>query len=88
MRINQFYKWEGFTEGQNENKKESISTTDHLKQDLETLADILQDNNIFLSLFSAVSKELSQFQQHIKHDFLNRIVLSKEGFTNSTEFHS
>ena len=69
-------------------KKKSISTTDHLKQDLETLADILQDNNIFLSFFSAVSKELSQFQQHIKHDLLNQIVLSKEGFTNSTEFHS
>jgi len=64
--------------------KKSVSTTDHLKQELETLADILQDNNIFLSLSSAVGKELSQFQQRVKHDLLNQIVLSKEGITNST----
>ena len=67
--------------------KKSVSTTDHLKQELETLADILQGRvaqRPSLSLSSAVGKELSQFQQRVKHDLLNQIVLSKEGITNST----
>lgn len=68
--------------------KKSVSSTYHPKKDLETLAEILQDNNIFL-FSTAMDKELFlPFQQHKIHYLLNQISLLKKGSTNSTELHS